>query len=101
MCSYTSPELLIGKRYVGPEIDAWGMYRESIRMRVSKYCELLTMPRCLYCVWVCSGVNMYVMLTGRLPFKGDNIIKLHAQMLEHKFSIPDRLSPGNYHDIFL
>ena len=44
-----------------------------------------------------SGVNMYAMLTGCLPYTVEpfNITALHAKMLDNKMNaIPDRLSPG-------
>ena len=43
----------------------------------------------------CSGVNMYAMLTGCLPYTVEpfNITALHAKMLENKMNpIPDHLS---------
>ena len=43
----------------------------------------------------CSGVNMYAMLTGCLPYTVEpfNITALHAKMLENKMNpIPDNLS---------
>jgi serine/threonine protein kinase len=61
--SYTSPEVLVGRKYSGPEVDAWS-----------------------------AGVNLYVMLTGRLPFKGENVTLLHAHMMEGRYHIPDTLS---------
>ena len=47
-----------------------------------------------------SGVNMYAMLTGRLPFTVEpfNIAALHAKMLENKMEpIPDHLSSSKTH----
>ena len=44
-----------------------------------------------------SGVNMYAMLTGFLPYTVDpfNITALHAKMLENKMNpIPTTLTPG-------
>lgn len=44
-----------------------------------------------------SGVNMYAMLTGCLPYTVEpfNITALHAKMLENKMNpIPDHLSHG-------
>ena len=50
---------------------------------------------CTTVLQYCSGVNMYAMLTGRLPFTVEpfNISALHAKMLENKMeAIPDHLS---------
>lgn len=47
----------------------------------------------------CSGVNMYAMLTGCLPYTVEpfNITALHAKMLENKMNpIPDSLSAREY-----
>eukprot|EP00042_Codosiga_hollandica_P039555 m.332677 g.332677 ORF g.332677 m.332677 type:complete len:945 (+) comp55640_c0_seq2:220-3054(+) len=60
--AYTAPELLCGKDY-GPEVDVWSI-----------------------------GVNMYAMLTGRLPFASNNVATLHALILEQKYRVPDSLS---------
>ena len=48
-------------------------------------------------VYTFSGVNMYAMLTGSLPFTVEpfNISVLHAKMLDNKMNpIPDHISPG-------
>lgn len=42
--NYAAPEVITGARYAGPEIDVWS-----------------------------SGVILYVMLCGRLPFEDDNV----------------------------
>ena len=48
---------------------------------------------------LCSGVNMYAMLTGCLPYTVEpfNITALHAKMLENKMNpIPENLSSGEF-----
>ena len=53
----------------------------------------------MHSMCMCSGVNMYAMLTGRLPFTVEpfNIAALHAKMLDNKMEpIPDHLSTGRY-----
>ena len=51
------------------------------------------------CTPTCSGVNMYAMLTGCLPYTVEpfNITALHAKMLENKMNpIPSTLSQGGW-----
>lgn len=40
-----------------------------------------------------SGVNLYAMLTGRLPFKSNNVTTLHALILDKAYHVPEHLSP--------
>ena len=42
-----------------------------------------------------SGVNMYAMLTGRLPFASDDVPTLHNLIMEKRYRIPEKLSPGS------
>lgn len=60
--AYTAPECLGGKKY-GPEVDIWSI-----------------------------GINMFAMLTGRLPFSSQSVTALHAMILEQKCKIPAELS---------
>ncbi len=41
-----------------------------------------------------SGVNMYAMLTGRLPFSSNNVTTLLALIMEQKYTVPDTWSDG-------
>jgi serine/threonine protein kinase len=66
--------VLGGKSY-GPEVDIWSMF-------------------VLINVTYSSGINMYAMLTGRLPFNSPNVTTLHALMLDQKFDMPSALSDG-------
>ena len=43
-----------------------------------------------------SGVNMYAMLTGRLPFASNNVTTLHTLIMEHRYQVPEGLSDGLY-----
>ncbi|EGD77012.1 CAMK/CAMKL protein kinase [Salpingoeca rosetta] len=60
--AYTAPELLGGKQY-GKPVDIWSI-----------------------------GVNMYAMLTGKLPFSSHNVTTLHAMILDQQYTIPDKIS---------
>eukprot|EP00056_Hartaetosiga_gracilis_P006417 m.96511 g.96511 ORF g.96511 m.96511 type:complete len:983 (+) comp12468_c0_seq3:152-3100(+) len=60
--AYTAPELLGGKEY-GKPVDVWSI-----------------------------GINLYAMLTGKLPFSSDNVTTLHAMILDQDFVIPDHFS---------
>lgn len=61
--NYAAPELIIGKVYNGTSIDIWS-----------------------------SGVILYAMLTGTLPFDEDQIPKLYQKIKEGKYSLPPILS---------
>jgi carbon catabolite-derepressing protein kinase len=49
--NYAAPEVIRGARYTGPEIDVWS-----------------------------SGVILYVMLCGRLPFEDEEVQRLFAKI---------------------
>jgi carbon catabolite-derepressing protein kinase len=49
--NYAAPEVIRGARYTGPEIDVWS-----------------------------SGVILYVMLCGRLPFEDEDVQRLFAKI---------------------
>lgn len=60
---FAAPELLLGKEYVGPEIDIWSL-----------------------------GVILYVLLNGKVPFDDKNIHVLHNKIKEGKFTLRCGLS---------
>ncbi|KAJ3433132.1 non-specific serine/threonine protein kinase [Anaeramoeba flamelloides] len=57
--NYASPEVIGGKQYAGPEIDAWS-----------------------------CGVVLYAMLLGALPFDEENVSVLFKKIKEAKYYIP-------------
>ena len=61
--SYAAPELFMGKRYYGPEIDIWSM-----------------------------GVILYVLVSATLPFDSENLLHLKQRVLAAKFRIPYYMS---------
>lgn len=61
--NYAAPELINGKVYNGASIDIWS-----------------------------SGVILYALLTGTLPFDEDHIPKLYQKIRECKYSLPSILS---------
>ncbi|KAJ1949924.1 Protein kinase, partial [Linderina macrospora] len=63
--NYAAPEVINGKLYAGPEVDAWS-----------------------------CGVILYVMLCGRLPFDDDHIPALFKKITSGVFTMPGFLSPG-------
>lgn len=50
--TYAAPELVLGKQYLGPEVDVWAM-----------------------------GVLLYALLAGFLPFDDQNIDNLYRKIL--------------------
>ncbi|KIK02548.1 hypothetical protein K443DRAFT_677498 [Laccaria amethystina LaAM-08-1] len=62
--NYAAPEVIRGGIYAGPEIDVWS-----------------------------SGVILYVMLCGRLPFEDDDVQILFSKISQGNFHIPSFLSP--------
>ncbi|KAF8814022.1 snf 1 [Phlegmacium glaucopus] len=62
--NYAAPEVIRGGVYAGPEIDVWS-----------------------------SGVILYVMLCGRLPFEDDDVQALFSKISQGNFYIPNHLSP--------
>ncbi|KIY64182.1 Pkinase-domain-containing protein [Cylindrobasidium torrendii FP15055 ss-10] len=61
--NYAAPEVIKGGIYAGPEIDVWS-----------------------------SGVILYVMLCGRLPFEDENVQTLFSKIMHGHYSMPSFLS---------
>ncbi|KAF2075117.1 hypothetical protein CYY_003594 [Polysphondylium violaceum] len=61
--TYASPELILRKEYNGPSVDIWSM-----------------------------GVVLFVLVTGYLPFDGENYVELFQKILAADYQIPSYLT---------
>lgn len=62
---YASPEMLMGKKYMGPEVDVWSL-----------------------------GIILYCLLTGTLPFDDDDDSVMRDMIIQGDFEDPEWLSAG-------
>lgn len=60
---YAAPEMVLGQRYEGPEVDMWSL-----------------------------GIILFTLLCGHLPFDDPNPKELYRKILSGVFSIPDYIS---------
>jgi len=62
---YAAPEMILGRKYSGLMVDIWS-----------------------------SGIILYAMICGFLPFEDKNNDKLYKKILECKYEMPDHVSPN-------
>ncbi|ORZ38998.1 kinase-like domain-containing protein, partial [Catenaria anguillulae PL171] len=65
---YAAPEMILGKKYEGPEVDMWSV-----------------------------GVILFALLCGHLPFDDENIKELYKKIAAGSFTCPSYLSPSAKH----
>jgi len=62
---YPAPEMIQGRRYIGPEVDVW-----------------------------CLGIVLYILVCGQVPFDAQDMSALREKILECRVEYPSWLSPG-------
>ncbi len=62
---YAAPEMILGKKYEGPEVDMWSL-----------------------------GVILFALLCGHLPFDDDDIQQLYKKIASGTYTSPDYLMPS-------
>ena len=60
---YAAPEMIAGKEYKGIDIDIWS-----------------------------SGVTLYAMLVGYLPFEDSDTVQLYRKIIIGQYEVPEHLS---------
>ena len=70
---YAAPEMILGKKYEGPEVDMWSLGR----------CESLTI-----------GVILFALLCGHLPFDDDNMKELYKKIASGSYKVPEYVMPS-------
>lgn len=65
---YAAPEMILGKKYEGPEVDMWSL-----------------------------GVILFALLCGHLPFDDANMKELYKKIASGTYTIPDYLMPDARH----
>ncbi|KAI8805349.1 kinase-like domain-containing protein, partial [Cladochytrium replicatum] len=65
---YAAPEMILGKKYEGPEVDIWSL-----------------------------GVILFALLCGHLPFDDENMKELYKKIASGSYTIPDYLMPNARH----
>ncbi|KAJ3107959.1 hypothetical protein HK100_003500 [Physocladia obscura] len=65
---YAAPEMILGKKYVGPEVDVWSL-----------------------------GVVLFALLCGHLPFDDDNMKELYRKIASGSYKCPDHVPPSSVH----
>jgi len=65
---YAAPEMILGKKYEGPEVDMWSL-----------------------------GVILFALLCGHLPFDDANMKELYKKIASGTYTVPDYLMPDARH----
>lgn len=65
---YAAPEMILGKKYEGPEVDMWSL-----------------------------GVILFALLCGHLPFDDDNMKELYKKIASGQYTCPEYIMPNARH----
>ena len=98
---YAAPEVFLGHKYTGPEVDIWVNNYDFCLLHTTQVITFHVREKvnnlrgfCIVSVSQSMGVVLYVLVCGALPFDGATLQALRDRVLSGRFRIPYFLSAG-------